>query len=300
MTVFVFGEGMLELSDIDAGRARLSYGGDTLNTAIYLARSGESVEYVSALGGDPFSESLRRSWIDEGLSLNYCLKIPGRTVGLYAVRTDDRGERSFTYWRSESAARSFFEAPDAADAIEAMKACDVLYLSGITLSLFSESHRRMIAEIAGAIRARGGDVAFDTNYRARGWRDADTAKKAILEFSRHVSIALPSREEEAALFGPATGEDCAKKWRDAGARIVIVKDGPNGCYVDSDDFTGWVKTTSLGNPRDTTGAGDSFNAGFLAALRAGQSIDDACRSGHRLAGRVIRHPGAIIPRDAVD
>lgn len=298
MTVFVFGEGMIELSDVNADRARVGYGGDTLNTAIYLARSGVDVEYVTALGDDPFSERLRASWSDEGLSLKHCLKIPGRTVGLYAVSTDARGERSFTYWRSDSAARSFFEAPGADAAIAAMKQCSLLYLSGITLSLFSAENREKIASIAHAIRAAGGDVAFDTNYRARGWPSADVAKNAITDFSRHVSIALPSREEEAALFGAADGEECAKKWRAAGARIVVAKDGPNGCYVATGDFSGWVKTTSLDNPRDTTGAGDSFNAGFLAALRAGNSVENACRSGHRLAGRVIRFPGAIMPRDA--
>ena len=103
MRVVVIGEGMLELSPV-AEAWRLGHGGDTLNTAIHLARSGLDVAFVTALGDDPFSKGLRAAWAGEGLDTSLILADPSRRPGLYAISTDAAGERSFTYWRGESAA----------------------------------------------------------------------------------------------------------------------------------------------------------------------------------------------------
>ena len=105
--IVCIGEAMLQLSR--AGDAwKLGYGGDTLNTAIHVARSGHDVAYLTAIGSDPLSADLKALWAAEGLDTSLVLTHPTRSTGLYAINTDASGERSFSYWRDTSAAREMF------------------------------------------------------------------------------------------------------------------------------------------------------------------------------------------------
>ena len=292
--VVCFGECMLELSRQADGAARLAFGGDTLNTALYMARLGDDVAYATALGTDPWSAELTEAWAREGVDTALVLTDPERVPGLYAIRTDDQGERTFTYWRDRSAARNYFNLEAVEASLSAMAGADLLYLSGITLSLFDEAGRARIAEVARAVRERGGKVAFDPNYRPRNWAGgADEARSAIGELMPLVDWALPTFEDEQMLWGDGSAEDTARRWREAGATLVVAKQGPDGALVSDGSGARLVGTRAV-RPVDTTGAGDSFNAGCLHALLAGASADDAVRAGHRLAGIVVQHRGAII------
>lgn len=293
--VVCFGECMLELSRGSDGAARLAFGGDSLNTAVYLARLGCDTAYATALGRDPWSDELRDAWAEEGLDLRLVLTDPDRVPGLYAIRTDEHGERTFTYWRDRSAARNFFRLDGATDAVAGMMAADLLYLSGITLSLFDEADRATIQVIARAVKARGGRVAFDPNYRPRNWSSADGARKAFAAFAPLVDIALPTFEDEQRLWDDATAEATLARWRAAGATTVVVKQGSDGALVGDAEGIRPVATVPV-QALDTTGAGDSFNAAFLHAFLTGAPAADAARAGHALAGRVITCRGAILPR----
>lgn len=293
--VVSFGECMLELSRQPDGAARLAFGGDSLNTAVYLARLGVDVSYATALGRDPWSEELRKAWAEEGLGLGLVLADPDRVPGLYAIRTDESGERTFTYWRDRSAARNFFHIEGAAKAVAGMTEADILYLSGITLSLFDGADRAAIRAIAQAVRGRGGRIAFDPNYRPRNWPSSEAARKAIGGFAPLVDIALPTFEDEQALWGDASPEATLARWREAGATTVVVKQGPDGALVGDAAGVRLVETSPV-DPIDTTGAGDSFNAAFLHAVLGGADLVAAARAGHALAARVIGCSGAILPR----
>lgn len=298
VNVIAFGECMLEVTGGFGGPARLGYGGDTLNTALYLARLGAAPAYLTALGRDPYSVELRREWAKEGVRLDYVLEHPDRLPGLYAIRTGPDGERSFHYWRNESAARALFEIEGVDAALDAAAQCDLLHLSGITLSLFGPEHRARIVSLARSVRARGGRVSFDPNYRPRGWSGADAARTAIAELAPHVSIALTTLEDEAALHGESPEEVVAERWRLAGADEAIVKLGARGAYVSWARGDAHVEQGAVA-ARDTTGAGDSFNAAYLAARLSGSGALAAARSGNALAREVVMHPGAIIPREAM-
>lgn len=100
MTFVCVGECMLELSRAPEGGDRLGVGGDTFNSAVYLARLGNNAAYLTALGTDPYRDELRDAWAAEGLDLALTLVDPDRLPGLYAIRTDAKGERSFSYWRA--------------------------------------------------------------------------------------------------------------------------------------------------------------------------------------------------------
>ena len=296
-----FGECMIELARVPGGGDwRMGFAGDTANVAIYAARAGVDVAYLSALGADPYSDELRTFLTGEGVDCSLVLTHPARVPGLYAIRTDTHGERSFTYWREQSAARDFFALPEAPDALAEAGRARMLYLSGITLSLFDDTGRAQVAALAEAVRAGGGEVVFDGNYRPRGWADAAAARAAFAALAPHVSIALPTFEDEVALYGDTDPRDAVARWQSAGARLVAVKLGEEGALLaESGTAPRLIPCPARKAPRDTTGAGDSFNGAFLAALLFGADPAEAVLAGHRLAGEVVMHPGAIIPREAM-
>ena len=297
--VLCFGEAMLELSRSGAESWRMGVAGDTFNVAVYLRRLGCDAGFMTALGQDDFSADIKAAMAREGLGAEWCLTHPTRAPGLYAIRLDEAGERSFSYWRDASAARAFFDCEGADALLAAAARCGVLYLSAITLSLFDEHDRAQVVALASAVRRQGVRVAFDSNYRARGWADAATAVRAIEGLAGAIDIALPTFSDDAALFGDHDPAACAARWHGLGASEVAVKLGEDGAFVSSPDGTAQVPAKPVADVADTTGAGDSFNAGYLAARQAGLAPQDAAMAGCRLAAAVISHPGAIIPPSAM-
>lgn len=290
--IVCFGEAMAELADLSAGRVAIGVGGDTFNTAVYLARQDLPVSFASVLGADPLSRRIRDRLALERIDHSLTLEEPRRACGLYAIEVDERGERSFTYWRDSSAVRSFFHCEDTPSVMDAMEAADILYLSGISLSLFRGDDRRQLLDLVRSVKTRGGEVVFDTNYRPAGWDSALEARSTIECFAPYITVSLPTFEDESALFGFSNIDECADFWTGAGAREIVIKSGPDGAYCPE---TGWVPPARIIEPVDTTGAGDSFNGGYLAARCKGASIREAIESAHALAGQVLNVRGALLP-----
>lgn len=291
--IMVIGEGMLELSG-DGPAWQLGYGGDTLNTAIHLARFGHDVAFASALGIDAFSEELRRRWRDEGLDISLVLTDPDRLPGLYAIRTDAAGERSFTYWRGESAARQMFSLSESHRLAEAADQADLLLFSLISLAILSAPSREMLFDLCRRTKARGGRIGFDGNYRPKLWcgpAEAIAARDAAIALC---DFGLPTLEDELALAGLSTAKEVATHWRGLGAKETIVKLGAEGCLVE--DCV--VAPAARLSPVDTSGAGDAFNAGYLHARLSGAESLDAARCGHELAGWTLMRRGALPAPDA--
>lgn len=297
--IVAIGEGMIELSGVGDDSCQLGFGGDTLNTSVYLSRLGLRTAYLTALGCDPFSDRLVRAWSREGVDTSLVLRDSARLPGLYAITTDSAGERSFHYWRSDSAARSMMRLPDFDAAMGRASVAKLLYLSGITLSLFDEDGRRRLFGVCETVRAAGGQVAFDPNYRPLGWSSRAEAQAAIAAIAPIVDIALPTLADEAALWDLAAAEDVVAWWQRAGACEVAVKLGAEGATVSTGDTCAHVATPHRPNVVDTTGAGDGFNAAYLAARGHGLEPADAAARGNRLAAAIIAQPGAIIPRRAM-
>jgi 2-dehydro-3-deoxygluconokinase len=297
------GECMIELRHRSATVLDLAYGGDTLNTAVYLARLMRNkdvrVDYVTALGDDAYSDGMLAMWQDESIATDLVARLPGRLPGLYTIRTDERGERTFTYWRSASAARDMLRGPRAEQVAAALRGYDLLYVSGITLSILDPPQRAAVVAIADLVRERGGRVAFDSNYRPVGWPTPDAARAAFEEMLGRVDIALPTLDDEQALFGVKDAPECAERLHRRGVAEVAIKLGQAGCFLSSAKFTGEIPAEPVDEVVDSTAAGDSFNAGYLAARLLGADPPRAARLGNRLAARVITHPGAIIPAAAM-
>jgi 2-dehydro-3-deoxygluconokinase len=289
------GECMIEFSQGADGSFRRGFGGDTLNTALYLARLGVDASYVTALGDDGLSEDMLTAWRDEGIRTDLVIRAAGRLPGLYLIERDARGERTFLYWRDRAPAREFFEHADKT-CLERLAQFDWLYLSGISLSLYGETGRARLRECLAAVRHNGGRVVFDGNYRPRGWSDTATARRAFADILPLIDLALPTFEDEQALFGDEKLDQCIERYRASGVNEIVVKRGPRGCVITIDDDCSEIPPPKVVEPVDTTAAGDSFNAGYLAARINGASPRDAALAGHRLAGAVIMSPGAVIPR----
>jgi len=291
--IAVIGEGMLELVRKEENW-RLGYGGDTLNTAIHLARAGHEVAYLTALGSDPLSAEMKDKWAAEGLDISMVLNHPDLSTGLYAISTDDAGERSFTYWRDKSAARDMFALPEMAQALLAAEQADLLCYSLISLAILSPDDCEKIFALARTIRQRGGKVAFDGNYRPRLWSSAEEARRARDAAIAAADFGLPTLEDEALLSGAVDAEAVARHWADLGCAETVVKLGASGCRLPDGSI---LPPAQVLSPVDTSGAGDAFNGGYLAARMNGATIADAARSGHALAGWCVMRSGAIPAAD---
>ncbi len=291
--VACIGECMIELQELPSGLLQRRWGGDTLNTAVYLARLGVSVDYVTALGDDGWSCEMVAAWRDEGVGTGLVHHLPGRLPGLYLIQTDPGGERRFHYWRDSSAVRHLLDHLD----IAVLDAYDVLYLSGITLSIFDPAARDMLQDRLAAARARGAQVVFDTNFRARLWPDRDVARHAYGALFATASTILASTEDLASLFGDAGEAELLQHV--AETEIVLKLDRP-GSRLHGRGVVETVQADPVGGAViDTTAAGDSFAAAYVAARLRGRPPAVAARAGHTLAGVVVQHPGAIIPRGAM-
>ncbi|MDE2560975.1 MAG: sugar kinase [Sphingomonadales bacterium] len=284
---------MLELARSD-GNWHLGYGGDTLNTAIHLARAGHDVAYLTAIGCDPLSAGLKSAWAGEGLDTSLVLEHPDRATGLYAITTDAVGERSFSYWRDTSAARNMFALPRMADALDAARQADWLVFSLISLAVLAPQDRASLLALARSVRDRGGKVAFDGNYRPRLWKCPQDAREARDAAIACADIGLPTLEDEALLSGERDADTAFAHWSGLGCGETIVKLGASGCRLPDGQI---VPPPAVLAPVDTSGAGDAFNAGYLAARCDGKRPAEAARKGHSLAGWCVMRGGAIPFRD---
>ena len=295
------GECMLELSGRSGETWRMGFAGDTFNTlwALHALCPERPATYVSAFGDDPFSRDQIAFFAANGIGIGASPTIPGARPGLYAI-TLTGAERSFTYWRADAAARQL--ASDAAALAESLRGQALVYLSGITLAILDAAGRRALLAAAAAARAAGSLIAFDPNYRPRLWASREEAQAATLEALAAADIALPTFPDEQMLFGDAAPEVTAER---AGrlAGEVVVKNGEDAALVVHAGRREGVPAIRVAAV-DTTGAGDSFNGGYLAARLAGHPPAEATRRAHRVAAAVVQVRGALAPfevlREAFD
>ncbi|WP_435417019.1 sugar kinase [Parerythrobacter aurantius] len=284
--IVVIGEAMIERHD---GAAHTNYGGDTLNTAVHLARLGHDVAYVTALGRDAESDWLRHAWSSEGIDTTHVLQHQDRTVGRYAIALDRHGERTFTYDRDRSAARDMFALAGIEAAMQAADDAALVIYSLITLAILPPTSRDRLLALSAPL-------AFDGNYRARLWSDRHEAAEVRDLAVSHAGIGLPTLEDEAMIMGGETSPDgVARHWQSLGCKEVVVKMGASGARLPDGEIS---PPGRIVRPVDTSGAGDAFNAGYLSARLRGGTPAEAAAEGHRIAGWTIMRQGAIPPLSA--
>lgn len=288
------GECMVEMAPAAGGDFRMGFAGDTLNTAWYARRelgNDWDVAYFTAVGDDAISARMVDFFDGSDIKTDLIRRMPGRTVGLYLIQLDN-GERSFAYWRSESAARRL--ADDADILRSGLATADLIYFSGITVAILPPSGRQTLFAAIAEARANGATIAFDPNLRPRLWEDADTMRAAVMDAAAVSDILLPSFEDEAFVFGDRDTKDTAKRYSGRGVPIVVVKNGPGEMLALDRGTIRTFKPEPVTSVVDTTAAGDSFNAAFLASYLRSGDLPPALASGANLAARVIGQRGALV------
>ncbi|HDY7907457.1 TPA: sugar kinase [Vibrio vulnificus] len=312
--IAIIGECMIELNGKPFGSMHQTFGGDTLNAAVYLSRGCEAnnkpdevkVSYVTALGTDPISTGMLTRWQEEGISTDLVLRDEIRTPGLYLIQLDEQGERTFLYWRNQSAARYLLQHPNFGLIKQALTQVDAVFLSGISLAILPEEDRISLLNLLVELKAQGVEIAFDSNFRPALWPrdDNQTVKNVYQAMYQLTDVALVTFDDEQLIWGDETPEQTIGRLTSLGVGKCIVKLGADGCLVQDSTNQGSgtalapqaVPTQPVVQVVDTTSAGDSFNGGFLSAYLAGADLETSCQRGNALAGAVIQHRGAIIPK----
>jgi 2-dehydro-3-deoxygluconokinase len=295
--VACIGECMIELRQAGSGLYARGYGGDTLNTAVYLARLGVAVDYITALGDDSLSDEMLAGWTAESVGTGRVARLKGKLPGIYMIQTDEGGERRFFHWREGSAARSLMDLPETGDILDSLATYDVVYLSAITLSIYSAQGQAKLIGALHRARKQGVRIAFDTNFRVRGWPDPDVARAVFHEAFAVSDMVLASTEDLLPLYPYES--DARLMERIPGGEVVLKLPDP-GSIVRVGGVSRETRAEPVTQPVvDTTAAGDSFSAAYIAARFAGAEPFEAARAGHRLAGVVVCYPGAIIPRSVM-
>lgn len=292
--LLAIGESMVEMAPLDGDCFQQKFAGDTLNTAWYARKclpKNAEVSFLTGVGSDHLSDRMLSFIAESGVDVGDVARIPGRTVGLYLIELDN-GERSFAYWRSHSAARCL--ADDAKLLEKAFAKASDIHFSGITVAILEPEKRKVLFQELSKARVNGVSIAFDPNIRPALWSDAKTMTDGLMQAAACADIVMPSFDEEALHFGDVDQQATIDRYRSVGVKVVAVKNGDQG-------MLGWAGGASVSltpdpvaNIVDSTAAGDSFNAGFLAALMQDQSLEQAMQNGSRLAAKVIQAKGALV------
>lgn len=292
------GECMVELAPhAELNTYRMGIAGDTLNTAWYLRKlmpDDWHIDYFTAVGKDGASKRAIDFIKASGIGVDHIIQHSSRTIGLYLIELD-KGERTFSYWRGQSAARTL--ADEKAPLETAFHGADTAYLSGITIAILEKTARDKLHSILSDHRTKGGRVVFDSNLRPKLWATTDEMKNAVMQFASISDIVLPSFDDEADWFGDADIEATAKRYTDSGVKTVIVKNGSDRMLGVSGAESVFITPEKIINVVDSTAAGDSFNAGFLNAFLQGKDLNTSMHEAAELAGKVVQKSGALVEFD---
>ena len=306
-SIAFIGECMVEIREDVNGHIEQAFAGDTLNTAVYLARllpaSEYLIHYITALGVDPLSCSMIQYFLEEGIECGKIRRFSYKKPGSYRIEVDANGERSFQYWRDQSAARYLLSGDAYDKELESLAGIDYLYLSGISLAILPRHDRQKLMD--GLLRAKeqGSKICFDSNYRHKLWRSADEAQQWYRKILQITDIAFLTFDDECQLWGDSSPDDIFARNRPYGIPEVVLKRGAKPCLIETNENIYSVEAISIPSEKiiDTTAAGDSFSAGYLASRIRGEVLPSECAAlGHWLSSKVIQHRGAIISRKLVE
>ena len=293
------GECMVELSPVStkdtADKFAMNFAGDSFNTAWYARRllsKSWKVSYLTAVGADQLSDSLVEFIQDAGIETNHIARINRRTVGLYLIQLD-KGERSFTYWRENSAAKRLASSLEILN--DAMSSAGVIFFSGISIAILPELGRQNLYRALANARSNGSLIVFDPNLRPRLWPDTKFMCEEISKAAGYADILLPSFDDEAVYFGDENPQATFDRYSTLGVKLIVVKNGAGKILAggQQQDLVEFIPSV-IDQPVDTTAAGDAFNAGFLVAYLSGDELEIALAKGANLSAKVICQRGALV------
>jgi len=306
--IAVVGECMIEISGEPFSQLNQSFGGDSMNTAIYLktlAQDDVDVHFVSSMGRGKLNKALINKWKEYGIDTSSVLINAEKNAGLYMIENDAHGERTFQYWRNDSAAKYMVQHPGFDDVINKLFRFDAIYLSGISLAILPAKDCKALLFSLKTLSKAGVKIIFDSNYRPSLWSSIGYCKRMFKEIYQLADLALVTFDDEEMLWNDSSIKSCRKRLHKLGIKELVIKDGANGCqYSQLDNNSTYEAQTYPTSPVnkviDTTAAGDSFNAGFLFGWLQDKAIVECAQIGNALAGQVIQSKGAIVSIDITE
>jgi len=294
--ITALGEPLLELQPAENGGARLAFGGDVANSMICLSRilggGARRISLVTALGDSSYSAWLRRQLTREGIKVVEA-PIAGEP-GIYGLPLDPTSRPGFSYWRVQSAARTFLQSADQSRFEALLGDTQLLLVTGITLALCS---RGSFEQLCHWVKRHDGDcrVVFDCNFRRRLWDSETEARERIGAFERLSSVIATGGEDEMTLWGAADTKQIIERLS-ALAVEYLIRGGPEGCWVGSGREHQHVPTVPVTIVGDTAGAGDAHLASYMAARVSGCDRVEAARYANEAAAIIVSQRGSV-PRE---
>ena len=273
----------------------LSFAGDAFNTAVLLSRLGVETSFYSNLGDDDKSRSILKMMEDEGVDSSLIQLLPGRVPGLYLIKNDENGERSFSYWRGESPAREMFSSIDEIDTfLPKIAHFKTIYLTGITLAIIGEGARHRLFKLLSERRKTGVTIIMDSNYRSRLWENKQSAKNALAGLAEVCDVSLVSLDDERELWGAeVTASNVVDHYHRFGVKEVVVKSKEGPVLVDDGVSLHEISVKAVTEVLDSTGAGDAFNAGYVLARIKQLDLISSVNVGCASAAAVLECRGAL-------
>ncbi len=270
-------------------KPKIGGGGTSANTAVSLAKLGVETAFMGTLGADFGGRYIRQEFNDAGIATELTLTDnDSNTVYVFAF-IDNRGERKLWAFPREGA--SYINYDFSAIDPELIKTALWVHASGMTV-MFEGNIRKILPQIFKIAHEAGVPTSFDLNTRVSDPKKLDKGiKESILATMPYVRYLLGSAKDEFFSFWPCDDWKESVRHFAENERVVIARMGGEGSLT----IRNGIETTqaALKVPViNTTGAGDSFNAGFIAGMLKGLEVEDAVDMAHCVAAYKISHGGA--------
>ena len=270
-------------------------GGAPANLAVAASRLGAKTAFIGRVGRDSYGDFLRSTLEQNGVDVSGLSVDPRQHTTLAIVSLDDRGERSFSFYRDPSADvnLSFEDVP-----AELLADTRVLHFGSVSLT--AEPSRSATLKAAREAREKGALISYDPNYRASLWPDEATAVRQMLQPLPLVDILKVSDEELPLLTGLSDPDRGSARLAEKGIRLVLVTLGAEGAFYRFGGRIGHVPGVKV-QVGDTNGAGDTFFGAALSRLVRAESLDaltaeeleDILRFANKAAAITTSRHGAI-------
>lgn len=274
----------------------INFGGDTYNSAVYFSRltnDKTNTFYSTALGKDNFSKKMISRFKNENIKCDYIRTDGENPPGLYSIEINEKGERSFSYWRDQSPSKYIFLGSKGKKLIKDINNADIFYYTGISAGILDEKQRKDLIKIGSTATICG----FDFNYRSQLHYNNKVSQLLFNEINNRVDIHFVSFDDARELFKIKNPLEIFEII-DEKKNLILIR------YKNSIIFKNKqqeIKTVTVphGEVVDTTAAGDAFNGSFLAIMNNNKNVpvEENILISHSVTREVIKHRGAIISKN---
>lgn len=280
----------------NSSNMKINFGGDTYNSAVYFSRltnNKTNTFYSTALGKDNFSKKMISRFKNENIKCDYIRTDGENPPGLYSIEINEKGERSFSYWRDQSPSKYIFLGSKGKKLVKDINNADVFYYTGISAGILDEKQRKDLINIGSTATICG----FDFNYRSQLHYNKKVSQLLFNEINNRVDIHFVSFDDARELFKIKNPLEIFEIINEK-KNLILIR------YKNSIIFKNKqqeIKTVTVphGEVVDTTAAGDAFNGSFLAIMNNNKNVpvEENILISHSVTREVIKHRGAIISKN---